>query len=97
MAADWAFPRRPDAGGDGSAREAGGFLFRECGRGRLENERRGENVETDFRLAADRFDRMLLHVAGVIQQRNVRREIRVRPMPQALSRHGGGKHSPKRG
>src|SRR2546426_12205855 len=57
MAADWTFPRRADAGGDGSAREAGSFLFWQRGWGRVENGRRGEDVEADFRFATDWIDR----------------------------------------
>src|SRR3989442_7400016 len=57
MAADWAFPGRADAGGDGSAREAGSILFWERGRRRLENGRCGANLETDFRFTTDWIDR----------------------------------------
>ena len=45
---------------------------------------------------ADRFDRVFLHVARVVQERDVRGKIRVRSSSQALSRQRGAKYSPKR-
>src|SRR6266850_494044 len=57
MANDRAVSRRTDAGGDGSAREAGSFLLWQRGRGRVENGRRGEDVEADFRFATGWIDR----------------------------------------